>query len=284
MAVEPEGTGEAAAPGGQPAPGFDHADHAGHDHLDPGEPDGVDPDGVDPGPGDRLGRAPAPGRGVAFDIERRSGPLYWVARFLFVHGLLQLWFRPQVTGRRHLPADGPIILAPSHRSFADFGFTAFLTERKIFFMAKDDLWRNPRFGTFLTNLGVFPVHREAPDRESMRRAEEVLRQGQVLVVFPEGTRQSGPLITELHEGAAFLSARTGAPIVPIGIGNTDRAMPKGSRIPKPLRVQVVVGEPIEAPARSSAGRVARSQVRATTEELARQLQIVYDEARIRAGQ
>ena len=104
------------------------------------------------------------------------------------------------------------------------------------------------------------------------------------MVFPEGTRQSGPLITELHEGAAFLSARTGAPIVPIGIGNTDRAMPKGSRIPKPLPVQVVVGPAIEAPARSSAGRVARSQVRATTEALARQLQVVYDEARIRAGQ
>ena len=106
----------------------------------------------------------------------------------------------------------------------------------------------------------------------------------MLVIFPEGTRQSGPLLTELHEGAAFLSARTGAPIVPIGIGNSDRAMPKGSRFPKPLTIQIVAGEPIAAPTRSSGGRVSRSQVRATTEELGRRLQEVYDEARIRAGQ
>ena len=158
MALEPEETSEVPPDSALRAPDdHDHRDHAGNGRADHD-------------PADPLGRAPAPGRGVAFDVERRSGPLYWVARFLFVHGLLQLWFRPRITGRQHLPTDGPIILAPSHRSFADFGFTAFLTERKIFFMAKDDLWRNPRFGTFLTNLGVFPVHREAPDRESMRRA------------------------------------------------------------------------------------------------------------------
>ena len=79
----------------------------------------------------------------------------------------------------------------------------------------------------------FPVHRESADREALQRAEEVLKRGEVLVLFPEGTRREGPEIEDLMEGAAFLSARTGAPIVPIGIGGSDLSMPKGSAIPKP---------------------------------------------------
>jgi 1-acyl-sn-glycerol-3-phosphate acyltransferase len=139
-------------------------------------------------------------------------------------------------------------------------------------------------GWLLVTLGAFPVHRESADREALRRAEEVLRRGQVLVLFPEGARQGGPVVAPLHEGAAFLSARTGAPIVPLGIGNSDRAMPKGQVIPRPLTVQVVVGDVVEAPPRAAGGRVARSQVRATTERLAQSIQAAFDEARIRAGQ
>ena len=87
-------------------------------------------------------------------------------------------------------------------------------------------------------------------------------------------RQEGPLVGELAEGAAFLAARTGAPIVPIGIGNSDVAMPKGRRIPKPLRIRIVVGEPLPPPARTEGGRVSRSKVHATTEELGERIQAV----------
>ena len=132
-----------------------------------------------------------------------------------------------------------MILAPVHRSFADFGFTAFCTKRKLFFMAKDSLWENKWLGRLLLYVGAFPVHRESADREALQRAEEVLRRGQCLVLFPEGTRREGPAIENLMEGAAFLSARTGAPIVPIGIGGSDLSMPKGSAIPKPYTIAVV---------------------------------------------
>jgi len=101
----------------------------------------------------------------------------------------------------------------------------------------------------------------------------------VLVLFPEGMRQEGPMVGELLEGATFLAARTGAQIVPIGIGNSDVAMPKGQRIPKPLRIRLVVGEPLPPPARTESGRVSRSKVHATTEELRRRIQEVYDQAR-----
>jgi 1-acyl-sn-glycerol-3-phosphate acyltransferase len=188
------------------------------------------------------------------------------------------WFRPRVTGRDRLPLDGPVIIAPVHRSFADFAFSAFVTRRKLFFMAKDDLWKHAALGKLLLALGAFPVHREAADREALRRAETVLERGQVLVLFPEGTRQSGPTVRQLHEGAAFLAARTGARIVPLGIGGSDAAMPKGRLIPRPMRIPVVVGEPIAAPARSASGRVPRSTVHATTETLRQAIQAAYDRA------
>jgi 1-acyl-sn-glycerol-3-phosphate acyltransferase len=231
---------------------------------------------------DGSGEPEAPGRHQPFEIDPRRSPLYRVERMLFVT-LLYAWFRPKVVGREHIPASGPAILAPVHRSFADFGFAAFCTERKLFFMTKDEMWNNKWLGKLLLTVGAFPVHRESADREALQRAEEVLDRGELLVLFPEGTRREGTAIEDLMEGATFLSARTGAPIIPIGIGGSDLAMPKGSAIPKPYTIQVVIGPPIPPPARTEGGRVSRSAVRAATADLVPQLQAVYDEAREKTG-
>ncbi len=223
-----------------------------------------------------------PGRHQAFAIEPRRTLLYRIERAVFFL-ILWPWFRPKVVGRQHIPPSGPVILAPVHRSFADFGFAAFCTRRKLFFMTKDEMWKHKWLGKWLLSVGAFPVHRESADREALQRAEEVLRQGGVLVLFPEGTRRSGPVIEDLMEGATFLSARTGAPVVPIGIGGSDLAMPKGSTIPKPYTIQVVIGPALPPPPRTGGGRVSRSAVHAATEELEERLQAVYDEARSRTG-
>jgi 1-acyl-sn-glycerol-3-phosphate acyltransferase len=213
-----------------------------------------------------------------FEADPRRTVGYRMARAIF-QAIAGLWFRPLVTGRANVPAEGPVILAPVHRSFADFGFCAFVTDRKLFFMTKDEMWRHRSLGWLLLHLGAFPVHRESADREALRHAEEVLRRGQVLVLFPEGTRQEGETVDHLQEGAAFLAARTGAVIVPVGIGNSDLAMPKGRRIPKPLRIRVVVGRPMAAPERSEGGRVSRSRVHQATATLRDEVQRVYDQAR-----
>src|SRR5579863_10571467 len=215
---------------------------------------------------------------VPFQIDARRTISYLLARFVFT-SVVGSWFRPTVTGRERVPLKGPAILAPVHRSFADFAFTAFLTRRKIFFMTKDEMWKSRPLGKLLLALGAFPVHREGADREALRRAQEVLERGELLVLFPEGTRGEGPTVGEIHEGAAFLAARTGAPIVPIGIGGSDVSMPKGQRVPKPLRITVVVGESVRAPARTEGGRVPRSSIHETTEALRRAIQSSYDEAR-----
>ncbi|MDA8317313.1 MAG: lysophospholipid acyltransferase family protein [Actinomycetota bacterium] len=211
-------------------------------------------------------------------LDTRRTFWYVVARIIF-RAIVGSWFRPVVRGRDHIPQQGPAILAPVHRSFADFAFSAFLTRRKLFFMAKEELWSSRALGRLLSSLGVFPVRRDGADREAMRRAQEVLDRGQLLVLFPEGTRRSGTTIGELHEGAAFLAARTGAPIVPIGIGGSDVSMPKGRHVPRPLRIRVVAGAPLAPPPRSPAGRVPRGSIHATTEALRQAIQDVYDDAR-----
>jgi 1-acyl-sn-glycerol-3-phosphate acyltransferase len=225
--------------------------------------------------------AAAPGRHQEFAIEPTRKVGYRILRSIFT-ALLRVWFRPKVVGREHVPATGPVILAPVHRSFADFGFAAFCTKRKLFFMTKDSMWKNKWLGRLLLYVGAFPVHRESADREALQRAEEVLKRGQCLVLFPEGTRRQGAAIENLMEGAAFLSARTGAPIVPIGIG-ADLSMPLGSAVPKPYTIQVVIGPALPAPARTGGGRVSRTAVHAVTEDLVGKLQGVYDEAKAKTG-
>jgi 1-acyl-sn-glycerol-3-phosphate acyltransferase len=226
--------------------------------------------------------APAPGRHQEFAIEPTRKVAYRIMRAIFT-SVLGLWFRPRVVGRENVPATGPVILAPVHRSFADFGFTAFCTERKLFFMAKDSLWKNKWLGRLLLYVGAFPVHRESADREALQRAEEVLARGQCLVLFPEGTRREGAVIENLMEGATFLSARTGAPIVPIGIGGSDLSMPKGTKLPKRMTIDVVIGPALPPPARTGGGRVSRSAVHAATGDLVVQLQVVYDDAKAKTG-
>ncbi|HWD51736.1 MAG TPA: lysophospholipid acyltransferase family protein [Acidimicrobiales bacterium] len=208
-------------------------------------------------------------------VDTTFTPIYKFLRAL-VHGLNRLVFRTTVEGLEGVPTDGPMIIAPVHRSGIDFFVASEVTKRKLHYMAKDSLWKRPRFGRFLQTLGAFPVHRDAADREAMRRAQRVLEAGEVLVLFPEGERRTGPVVTDLHEGVAFLAARTGAAVVPVGIGGSASVMPKGAKFPRPLHIHLVVGDPIAAPARTDAGRVPRSQLHAMTEELTTTIQELYD--------
>lgn len=206
------------------------------------------------------------------ELNPTKTPIYYVAATL----LTVLWailFRPNVEGRENIPRSGPVLIAPVHRSNLDFAFTLFISPRKVFFMAKDSLFRVPVLGGLLTRLGAFPVRRGTADRESMSSAEEVLRQGQALVLFPEGTRKEGLEVQTLHDGAMFVAARTGAIVVPVGIGGSERALPHGAKFPRPTKIRIIVGTPISPP--SSEGRVARSTVTAKSEELRVALEQLY---------
>lgn len=211
----------------------------------------------------------------AIKLNARRSLTYEVIAGL-IKVLARVLFRPEVTGVEHIPRQGPVLIAPIHRSNLDFAFTLFISDRKVFFMAKDSLFRVPGFGQLLTHLGAFPVHRGAPDRQSMSLAEEVLRQGHALVLFPEGTRNEGSEVTRLHDGAMFMAARTGATVVPVGIGGSENVMPRGAKFPRPAKIRIVVGEAIVPPVTD--GRASRSAITAKSEELRTALQAVYRES------
>ncbi len=201
--------------------------------------------------------------------------IYQFLRVL-VRGLNRLLFRTTVDGADLVPDPGPVIIAPVHRSFIDFFVASEVTARKLHYMAKDSLWKNGLLARILPAVGAFPVHRESADREALRRAQQVLDAGEVLILFPEGERRTGPVIEDLHEGVAFLAARTGATVVPVGIGGSASVMPKGKRLPRPRHIHLIVGRPIAPPARTGSGRVPRSTVHQLTEELTASLQDLYD--------
>jgi 1-acyl-sn-glycerol-3-phosphate acyltransferase len=222
------------------------------------------------------GRAPTEGRAEQeLEVDTSFTPVYRFVRLL-VHWLNRVLFRVTVEGADRVPAEGPVIIAPVHRSFIDFFVASEVTRRKLHYMTKDSMWSNPVLARVIPPLGGFPVHRESADREALRRAQQVLEAGAALVLFPEGTRRDGPVVTDLHHGVAFLAARTGATIVPLGIGGSASVMPKGTHIPRPRHIHLIVGEPIEAAPATGKGRISRSRTEKTTEELAASLQDLYD--------
>jgi len=207
--------------------------------------------------------------------------LYAVVRGL-VAVLARLWFRLEVHGRENLP-DGPFVLAPVHRSNIDFLLAACTTPRRMRYMGKHTIWKYPSLGRFFTALGAFPVHRGSADREALRRCEASLSGGEPLVMFPEGTRCSGSVVEELFDGTAFVAARAGVPVVPMGIGGSEAAMPRGAKGIRPVKIVVVLGEPLPAPGAEDGGRPSRRAVREATAELHGRLQVLFDDAQRRAG-
>jgi len=223
---------------------------------------------------------------VSGDLGRRMSALDRVA-YRFFWSLLWLackaWFRFRVVGKQNLPAEEAYILAPVHRSYLDTPVGGMVTARRQRFLGKESLWRNRAAGRFLTIVGGFPVERGTADRAALRACQEVLERGEPMVMFPEGTRQHGPVVDPdlMHAGPAFVAARAGVPIVPLGIAGTDHAMPGGSMLIRPVRVVMVVGEPIRPP--EVDGRIPRRMVDELTERLRVGLQGCFDEAQRLAG-
>jgi len=206
--------------------------------------------------------------------------------YAFVRGLLlvlcKIWFRVTVSGREHLPRTGAYIIAPVHRSNIDTPLSSFITSRRVRFMGKDSLWKNRQIGKLLSLLGGFPVTRGAADFEALKRCVAVLDAGEPLVMFPEGTRQHGPVVHPLFEGPAYVALKRGVPIVPVGIGGSQRVMRKGSKMIWPHKCHVTVGASI-AVEHGGSGRVDRERMTQITAQLSAALQSVFDDARRRAG-
>jgi 1-acyl-sn-glycerol-3-phosphate acyltransferase len=206
--------------------------------------------------------------------------------YRIVHVLIRvvsrIYWRLTFEGRENIPTTGAFVLAPVHRSFVDFALVSGVTKRRMRYMGKDSLWNVPLLRILISALGAFPVRRGAADREALRRSIEVVDGGEPLVLFPEGTRRFGPTIEHLFDGAAYVATRTGVPMVPVGIGGSERAMQKGKRLPRPVKIHIVVGEPLYPP-QAGGARAPRRGVHELTEQLHVELQRLFDEAEKKAA-
>jgi 1-acyl-sn-glycerol-3-phosphate acyltransferase len=211
------------------------------------------------------------------------GELAW---YRFARGVVMapswvLW-RMRFTGTENLPQTTPYVLAPVHRSYIDTLLAGYVSSRRVRFMGKEEMWQTPWVAKLFNSLGGFPVRRGTPDREALRICEQILGAGEPVVLFPEGSRQSGPIVQPLFAGPAFVALRANVPIVPLGIGGSERAMPKGAKWVRPARVALAVGRPIWPPPHEG-GRVPRRAVQELTDRLHTELQGVFDTAQALTG-
>src|ERR671919_357943 len=170
--------------------------------------------------------------------------LYWPVRW-FLKGFVLGYFRLRRLGREHVP-DGGVVLAANHRSFLDPFAIGYCLPRPIYFVAKQELFRNPVLGWFLNCMGAFPVRRGESDEYSMETALELLERGKPVVIFPEGTRIRAGSLAKPKRGVGRLALQSGAPVVPIAITGSERARSGGIKI-KPVKVHVRCGAPLTFP-------------------------------------
>jgi 1-acyl-sn-glycerol-3-phosphate acyltransferase len=216
------------------------------------------------------------------DMSWSQRAMYKVIRAL-IHGACRVYFRLDIQGRENLPTTGAYIVSPIHRSNLDTPVLSAITTRRLRYMGKESLWKSRPLGWLLTALGGFPVQRGTADREALKAGLACVERGEPLVMFPEGTRQGGPDVAEMFDGPAYVACRTGTPIIPIGLGNTEAAMPKGSKFIRPVKMTIVIGAPIQPPPLKESGRVSRAGVRDLTARLGEEIQRLFDEAQARAG-
>ncbi len=176
--------------------------------------------------------------------QGRFGKLFYAVIRGILVALCRAYLRLSIKGRENIPKTGAFILAPIHRSNIDTPISCATTTRRLRYMGKDSLWKNKTIGSVRYALGGFPVTRGTADLEALKRCLAVLALGEPIVMFPEGTRQSGDLIQPLFDGAAYLAIKANVPIVPVGIGGTQDVMPKGKKMIYPKKCTMIIGAPI----------------------------------------
>jgi 1-acyl-sn-glycerol-3-phosphate acyltransferase len=175
---------------------------------------------------------------------------YRIANAVTKYILLPPYCRIRVTGIENVPLEGPLVIASNHLNDADPGIIATNFPRRIIYLAKIELFKVPVLGSFMRAYGALPVRRNEADLAALRRAAEVLDEGKVVCIFPEGTRSAGEArMKEAWPGAALIALRSNAPVLPIALtGSQELALPR--MFLRPLRryeVQMKVGAPFYLP-------------------------------------
>lgn len=186
-------------------------------------------------------------RAFGTDDAPRVGTLARPSRIL-ARPAMRLLYRVRVEGLEQVPAAGPAIISPNHRSFFDSPLVMAMAPRPVVFLGKAEYMDSRKTKYLFPAIGMVPIKREArkASMAALETAAELLADGQLVGIYPEGTRSRDGLLHRGHSGVAHLAMMTGAPIIPVGLTGTERVQPIGTSLPRPFRgsVRVRFGEPI----------------------------------------
>lgn len=193
---------------------------------------------------------------------------YRFARLLcrFVLLLLRRW---KVEGAENLPPTGGVLVVSNHASYWDPVVVGCALRRQVHFMAKADLFKIPLLGYVIRALGAFPVQRGSGDRQAIRRALELLEEGKVVGIFPEGTRSKTGALLDPHRGAAMLALRAKVPVLPMALLNTPGLC---------RRVRVRIGKPLQFTG-GGGGTPSRQDYQVVSREIMQEIKRLMDEER-----
>ena len=177
---------------------------------------------------------------------------YWFMKNLVAGPILRTVFRPWVSGLENIPKTGGVILASNHLSVIDSVILPLMIDRRIYFLAKSDYFtgaglKNFLIKHFLLGTGMLPIDRSGgkASEASLNTGLRVLAQGDVLGIYPEGTRSPDGKMYRGRTGVARMVLEGHVPVVPIAMIDTEKVMPIGHKIPKVRRIGVIVGEPLD---------------------------------------
>ncbi|KPJ55680.1 MAG: hypothetical protein AMS16_03855 [Planctomycetes bacterium DG_58] len=177
-------------------------------------------------------------------LHVRAQDLWYTFLQFWAQLLFSVLFGIRVYGQRNVPTIGGVILASTHQSYLDPVLVGLGLSRQIHIMARENLFDRTLFRWLIESLNAFPVERGSADFAAVREGIKRLRDGHLLVLFPEGTRTRTGKIGKLHPGLGLVAYRSGVPVVPVTIEGALRCWPRGRRIFRPGRIRVMFGAPM----------------------------------------
>jgi 1-acyl-sn-glycerol-3-phosphate acyltransferase len=193
----------------------------------------------------------------------------------FLIPLLMFIFRPKVTGLRHVPSKGPVIIASNHLSFSDSIFMPLVVPRDVTFLAKSEYFTSPGLKGFIKKITFIALGQVPVDRSGGKRSEaailtglRLLRENYCVGIYPEGTRSPDGRLYKGRTGIARMAIESGAPVIPVAMFNTAEIQPTGQVVPKVRRVEMVFGEPMYFSGDSTDQVVLRSATNELMEKIA----------------